>query len=143
MPVGAAGAVETAPAPAPAPAAQSQALPAPPASAPVGEAADDMLSAIAQSRAALTRGLESIGEEVASYARHSLDASTQAAVQLLGAKTWADAVAVNTGFARISFDHWLGSAAKVSELGIRLAIDCSQPLASELCKAWTGAEAAR
>jgi len=104
--------------------------PAQPALAPAAETADDMFAAISQSRAALARGLESIGNEVASYARHSLDAGAQAAIQLLGAKTWADALAVNSGFARTSFDYWLGSTAKVSELGIRLAIDWSKPLAS-------------
>jgi hypothetical protein len=105
-----------------------------PAPAIAVEAGDDMLAAIAQSRAALARGLESIGDEVASFARHSLDASAQAAIQLLGAKTWADAFAVNSSLARTSFDSWLGSSAKVSELGIKLAIDWSKPLASGLGK---------
>jgi hypothetical protein len=114
-----------------------------PAPAIAAETSDDMFSAIAQSRAALARGLESIGNEVASFARHSLDASAQAAIQLLEAKTWADAVAVNSGFARTSFDYWLGSTAKVSELGIRLVIDWSKPLASEFGKGWSGAQPAR
>ncbi len=114
-----------------------------PAPAIAAETSDDMFSAIAQSRAALARGLEAIGNEVASFARHSLDASAQAAIQLLEAKTWADAVAVNSGLARTSFDYWLGSTAKVSELGIRLAIDWSKPLASEFGKVWSGAQPAR
>jgi hypothetical protein len=114
-----------------------------PAPAIAAEISDDMLSAIAQSRAALARGLEAIGNEVASFARHSLDASARAAIQLLEAKTWADAVAVNSGLARTSFDYWLGSTAKVSELGIKLAIDWSKPLASEFGKVWSGTQPAR
>jgi hypothetical protein len=98
---------------------------------------DHMLAAIDQTRTALARGLESIGDEVASLARQNLDASAHAAIQLLGVKTWADAFAVNSGLARTSLDHWLDSTAKVSELGIRLAIDCSKPLASEWGRVWS------
>jgi hypothetical protein len=126
-----------------APALPPMLTPAQPAPDRAAETADDMLAAIAQSRTALARGLESIGNEVASYARHSLDASAQAAIQLLEAKTWADAFAVNSGFARTSFDYWLGSTAKVSELGIKLAIDWSKPLASGFGKVWSGTQPAR
>jgi hypothetical protein len=115
---------------APTPSAAEPAEPAEP------KPVDHMLAAIDQSRTALARGLDSIGEEVASLARHNFDASARAAIQLLGAKTWADAFAVNSGLARTSLDHWLDSTAKVSELGIRLAIDCSKPLASEWGRVW-------
>jgi hypothetical protein len=103
-----------------------------------GETPDDMFAAIAQSRAVLAQGLDAIGNEFANFARHSLDASAQAAIQMLEAKTWADAFAVNSGLAQIGLDCWLGSTAKVSEIGIRLAIDWSKPLASELEKVWGG-----
>ena len=105
--------------------------------------ADDMFAAIAQSRAVLAQGLDAIGNEVANFARHSLDASAQAAIQMLEAKTWADAFAVNSGLARTSLDYWLGSTAKVSEIGIRLAIDWSKPLVGELGKVWGGPALAR
>jgi len=102
-----------------------------------------MFAAIAQSRAVLAQGLDAIGNEVANFARHSLDASAQAAIQMLQAKTWADAFAVNSGLARTSLDYWLGSTAKVSEIGIRLAIDWSKPLVGELGKVWGGPALAR
>jgi hypothetical protein len=123
-------------------------LPAPPSLAPppaadIGPAAgigDDIADSIAQSRAALTRGFESISDELASFARHSIDSTARAAIQMLAAKTWADAVAVNTGYARTSFDSWLDSTARVSELGVRLAAASSKPFMAKIGEAWSAAQ---
>ena len=102
-----------------------------------------MLAAIAESRAALARAVESMSDELASYARHSIDASANTAIKLLAVTTWSDAVAVNANFARTSYDQWLDSTAKVSELGVKLAYESSKPLMSRFERIWRGAGAGR
>jgi Phasin protein len=115
--------------------------PALPAPAPLSSAAatGDILDVITESRTALARGVESLSEEFASFTRRNIDTTARSAVQMLVAKTWADALAVNTSFARTSFDHWLDSTAKVSELGVKLAVESSKLFVTRLGKAWSGA----
>jgi hypothetical protein len=98
----------------------------------------DVFDLIAEARAALARGAESMNDELASFARHSIDATAHTAIRWLGVKTWAEAVAVNTGFARTSFDQWLDSTAKVSELGVKLTLESSKPFVSKLGGIWSG-----
>lgn len=103
----------------------------------------DMFAMISESRAALARAVELISDEWASYARHSIDASANTAIQLLAATTWSDAVAVNAKFARTSYDQWLDSTAKVSELGVKLAYASSKRLMSRFERIWRGVGTAR
>jgi Phasin protein len=115
-------------------------LPSPaPAALPGPDTGPDFFDIIAESRAALARGVESVSEEVASLARHSIDTTAHSAIQMLGVKTWADAIAVNTSFARTSFDYWLEGTAKVSELGVKLAVESSKPFVTKFGKAWSAA----
>jgi hypothetical protein len=118
--------------------------PAPvPLAAPVAIAAPDVerdiFAVVTESRAAVVRGVESMNDEFASFARHSIDATADTAIQMLGAKTWADVAAVTTRFARTSYEQWLDSAAKVSELGVKLAYESSKPLISRFGKVWSEA----
>jgi hypothetical protein len=119
-------------------------LPAPaPAALPSAEVGRDIFDIIAESRAALARGVEAMSDEFASFARHSIDTTARMAIRMLGVRTWADAVALNASFARTSFDHWLDSTAKVSELGVKLAVESSRPFAVKLGKAWGSARLGR
>lgn len=74
------------------------------------------------------REWEALGGEFADYARRGADAAAQSAIDMLGVKTWSDAVAVNADFARKAFEHWLESVAKISGLGVKLAVQSSKPL---------------
>jgi hypothetical protein len=94
----------------------------------------DITAIIAESRAVLARSVESISDEFASFVRQSIDTTAHTAIQMLRVKTWADAVAVNTSYARTSYDHWLDSAVKVSELGLKLALESSKPFVSRIAK---------
>jgi Phasin protein len=113
-------------------------LPLPAPSTPRIDIGPNIFNVIVESRVALARGVEAISEQFTTLARHSIDATAHSAIQMLSVKTWADAVTVNTSLARTSFDHWLDSAAKVSELGIKLAVESAKPFVSEIGKAWSG-----
>jgi hypothetical protein len=98
----------------------------------------DIFDIVAESRAAVARGVESISDEMASFARHSIDATAHAAIEMLKVRTWAQAMALNTGYVRTGFDQWLDSSAKVSELGVKLAAESSKPFVIKFGQVWEG-----
>ncbi len=113
------------------------AMPAPGAPAVPGELGRASVAEPAEYRAALTQGLDTLGEEMAALARGSIEVAARTAIDMLAVRTLSDAVAVNLGFARASFDHWIGGSARVSELGARFALDTWQPLLTRLGKGWS------
>jgi hypothetical protein len=96
----------------------------------------EAFSALAQSQAALARGLEAVSAEMAGLVLSGIDAATRTATKMLGVKTLSDAIEVNTRLACSSLDVLVGGSAKLSELGLRLAADTSQPIVSQLGKGW-------
>lgn len=93
-------------------------------------------SVLAQSQAALARGLEALSAEMAGLVLSGIDAATRTATKMLEVKTLFDAIEVNTGLACSSLDVLVGGSAKLSELGLRLATDTSRPIVSQLGKGW-------
>jgi hypothetical protein len=80
----------------------------------------EAITAAMNSNAALSAGLEKIGQEVALYARDSFAAAGETARGLLGARTFEDVVRLQTDFAKRSFDELVERTAKLSELGCAL-----------------------
>ena len=61
------------------------------------------------------------------------------ATKLLAVKTLSDAIEVNAGFTCSSFEAVVTGSAKLSELGVKLAAETSQPLLSQFGKGWSKA----
>ncbi len=105
----------------------------------VEEVADfgrEVFAAFVQSQSAVARGLEAMSAEVTGLAISGIDAATRTATDMLGVKTLSDAIEINAGFTRNSFDALVGGSAKLSELGMRLAAEASQPILTQLGKSW-------
>jgi len=98
--------------------------------------ASEAFAALAESQAALARGLEALGAEVAGLTRSGIDATARTATEMLKVKTLSDAIAVNALFARHSFDAVVGGSARLSELGMKLATEASQPIMTQIGKGW-------
>ena len=96
----------------------------------------EVFAALVQSQTAVARGLEALSVEMTGLAISGIDAATRTATDMLGVKTLSDAIEINAEFTRSSFDALLGSAAKLSELGMRLATEASQPILTQLGKSW-------
>jgi hypothetical protein len=94
-------------------------------------------AALAQSQAALARGLEALSAEMAGLALTGMNELARTATKLLAVKTLADAIEVNAGFTRNSIDALVTGSAKLSELGMKLAAETSQPLLSQLGRGWS------
>jgi Phasin protein len=96
----------------------------------------DTAEAFVQSQAALARGLEALSAEMAGLALSGMHELARTATKLLSVKTLSDAIEVNAGFTCTSFDALVSGSAKLSELGVKLAAETSQPLLSQLGKGW-------
>jgi Phasin protein len=105
--------------------------------------ADDLggsaAAALAESQAALARGLEALSAEMAGLALAGINTVADTAKKFLGIRTLSDAIEVNAGFTRSSFDALVGGSAKLSEIGVKLASETSQPLLTHLGKGWKAA----
>jgi hypothetical protein len=97
----------------------------------------DLYAVVVESRGVLVHGIQSLGDEFTTLARQSIDTTAHAAIQMLGVKTWADAIAVNTRYTRISCDHWLDGALKVMDLGVKVTFETSRPFLSKFGKVWS------
>jgi hypothetical protein len=93
-------------------------------------------AALAEAQAAAVRGFEEIVDEMNAFTRSQIAAAADGATALLGARTLAEAVDVNLGYARRSFDVLIGGSAKLSEIGARTASDASRPILSRLGDGW-------
>ena len=102
----------------------------------LGHFGRDAFAALAQSQAALARGLEALSAEVAGLALSGIDTAARTATKMLGVKTFSDAIEVNAGFTCSSLDTLVGGSAKLSELGVKLAAETSQPILTQFGKGW-------
>jgi len=87
-------------------------------------------AALAEAQAAAVRGFEALLGEMTSFTRSEMAAAANSATAMLGAKNFTEAVEVNIGYARRSFDALIGSAAKLSEIGAKAAAEASKPMLS-------------
>lgn len=74
------------------------------------------------------KGWEIIGKEVADYNKRALEQGMANAKALMGVKTVQEAVELQTGFARISFDEFVAEGTKLSEMGLKVAREASEPI---------------
>jgi hypothetical protein len=96
----------------------------------------ETFAALVQSQTAVARGLEALSAELAGLALSGIDAAARTATDMLAVKTLSDAIEVNAGFTRSSFDALVGGSVKLSELGAKLASEASRPILTQLGKSW-------
>jgi hypothetical protein len=112
-------------------------LPSPGARRVPGDIGRETLTMLAECRAALTHGLDALSKEAAVLARGGIEVTARTAIDMLAVRTLSDAMAVNSGFARASFDNWIGGSARFSELGAKLAAESWRPFLARLGKSWS------
>jgi hypothetical protein len=98
-------------------------------------AADDMLAsycgtmaAIGESQRAVASGVKALALEMGGMAHANLTAAGDSATAMISARSFADAVEIQLGFARRSLDSLLAGSARLSDIGARLASDASRPI---------------
>jgi len=87
----------------------------------------NMEAAVAISTIA-AKGFEILGKEIAAYNQKALEAGVANTKTLMGAKTFQEAVELQTGFARQGLDDLVAEGTKLSELSLKVAQDTAGPL---------------
>jgi hypothetical protein len=95
----------------------------------LGEAA---WTSLTEAQRALARGLSETAAEMAGMAQTNLTAGSEAATALLGARSFAEIVAINAGLAQRSVGSLLQCSARVSEIGVRSASHAARAFLSQL-----------
>jgi hypothetical protein len=96
----------------------------------------DPAAALAESQAALARGIEALSAEMAGMALSGMNVLARTATKLLAVKTLSDAIEVNAGFTCSSLETLVGGSAKLSALGVKLAAETSKPLFGQFARGW-------
>jgi hypothetical protein len=89
-------------------------------------------TAFAEAQAALARGFEAIAVEIAGKTRSGIAAASDAAIALLGARTFSEAIDINAGLARRGVDAVIEGSAKLSDIGVKAAGEASRPMLARL-----------
>jgi len=100
-------------------------------------ASENAWTIFAEAQSALARSFEKAAVEMTGVSRSGMAATADAAVALLGARTFAEALEVNAGLARRGVDTMLESSARLSEIGATAIADVSRPLLSRLGRNWS------
>lgn len=85
------------------------------------------IEAAVKTNAALSAGIEALGQEVMVYARTALQSASETARGLLGAKTLEDVVKLQTDLAKRHFEGMVAGTVKLSELGVSVASEAFAP----------------
>lgn len=102
---------------------------------------DDPWTAFADAQAVLARGFEEIATAVTGMTRSGIAAAADAAVALIGVRTFSEAVEINAALARREVDAMIEVSARLSEIGLKAVSEASQPILSRFGGPWSGQEA--
>jgi hypothetical protein len=95
--------------------------------------------ALSASSAALTKGWQGIAAEATDYSKKSFEKSRALAEKLVAVKKLDDAIALQTDFAKSSYEDFVAGATKLGELYTAMAKDAFRPFESAT-KAYKAAE---
>jgi hypothetical protein len=88
----------------------------------------ETLASIGQAQAAMASNVTAMALEMSGLARSNLTAAGDSVAALFGAKSLADAVEIQLGFARRSLDAVAEGSTRLGEIGLRLANDAAKPV---------------
>jgi hypothetical protein len=103
------------------------------------DSVDHSWTVFAEAQAVLARGFEEIVVEATGRTRSGIADAADAAVALLGAKTFSEAVEINAALARRGVDAMIEGSARLSEIGVKALSEASRPILSRFGGTWSGA----
>jgi hypothetical protein len=88
----------------------------------------EQLEVASAAAAALTKGGQGIATETTDYSKKSFEKSRQLAEKLVGVKKFDEAIALQTEFAKSSYEDFVAEATKIGELYTALAKEAFKPV---------------
>lgn len=92
----------------------------------------DNVEAFVTSSTILAKGLEAVSKELLSFHQSQYENGVSAAKALGGVKSLKELVDLQAAFAKASFDAFLAEATKVSESGMKIVNEASEPLTARV-----------
>jgi phasin family protein len=92
----------------------------------------DGFEALVASATAMTKGYQSIAQETVDYSRKSLEKGQEAAQKAFATQSVEKAFEVQQGYAKESFDAFVGQASKVGEMYMAAVKEAYKPFESNL-----------
>jgi hypothetical protein len=90
------------------------------------------LEAFTASTTLLSKGMQEIASESTEYSKKAFAANSAVIEKLLGAKTVESALAIQSEFAKSSYEGFVAQATKMTDLFTRLATEAFRPVGSAL-----------
>jgi phasin family protein len=97
----------------------------------------DGIDAFIASATAWTKGLQAIAIESVDYSRKAFEKNAQAVEKVLGAKSLEKAVELQQGFAKDSYESYVGQLNRIGELYLSAAREAYKPIESQLTQSAT------
>ncbi|HMK88332.1 MAG TPA: phasin family protein [Methylocystis sp.] len=88
----------------------------------------DQFEAASAAAAAFTKGWQGIATETTDYSKKSFEKSRQLAEKLIGVKKIDEAIALQTEYAKSSYEDFIAEATKLGELYTELAKEVFKPV---------------
>ncbi len=88
------------------------------------------IEAIVESSKIAAKGIESMGQDVAAYAKKSLEEATAAAKQMASVKSPTDFMKLQSDYVRSAFDAMVAHTSKSTEAMLKLAGEVAQPISN-------------
>jgi hypothetical protein len=104
---------------------------------PPADSVDNSWTVFVEAQTALARGFGAIAVEVNGMARSGVATTVDAAIALLGARTFSEAVEIHAGLAQRAVDAMIEGSAKLSEIGAAAMSEASRPILSQFGGAWS------
>ena len=80
------------------------------------------------------KGFQAIAAEVTAYSKKSFEDGTRAFEQLIGAKSFEQALEIQSQYAKTAFEAYVAQASKIGEMYVGLARNAYQPVEQAAAK---------
>jgi hypothetical protein len=100
----------------------------------VQRAGKDGFDAAVSSFGEANQGFQAIAAEIAAYSKKSFEDGTRALEQLIGAKSFEQAFAIQSQYAKKAFDAYVAQTAKLGEMYVDLARSAYKPVEQAVAK---------
>jgi hypothetical protein len=94
----------------------------------------DNYEAVVRSYSEVNKGLQAVGARVTDYSKRALEDATRAFQQLLGAKSFEQAIEIQSQYAKKAYDTWIAEASKLGEMYAAVARDAYKPVEKAVTK---------
>ena len=88
----------------------------------------DGFDAAVHSFGEVNKGLQAIAAEVTDYSKKAFEDGTRAFEQLLGTKSFEQAIEIQSQYAKKAYDTWVAEASKLGEMYAAVARDAYKPV---------------